>query len=221
MTAEINDPPNSRQRPRAGKKIIFIFPLLITLISASIWFNREVLLREAAEQWIVSDDVRPADAAAIFGGNVATRPFAAAEYYHRGLIPKILVANIRIGTAKTLDVLRSETAVTRDVLIKLGVPETDIETFGSDLSNTHEEAVALREWVIRNHAKSVIVPTEDFSSRRVRWAVINALAGTGTAVQVDALNHPAYRHSEWWKNHTGLISFQNEVMKYVYYRLKY
>jgi uncharacterized SAM-binding protein YcdF (DUF218 family) len=222
MTAEIIRLPDnvSRQRPQTGKRV-FTFSLLIAVISASVWFNREALLQQAAEQWIVSDNIGPADAVAILGGGLATRPFAAAEYYRRGLTQKILVANVALGKAETLGIFPSQTAITRGMLIKLGVPETVIETFGSELSNTYEEAAALREWVVRSHAKSVIVPTEVFSSRRVHWAVMNALAGTGTAVQIEALDHPAYKHNEWWKNHAALISFQNEVMKYVYYRFKY
>jgi uncharacterized SAM-binding protein YcdF (DUF218 family) len=222
MTVEISHFSDnaSRRRSRAWKKV-FTFSLLVAIISALAWFNREALLRQAAEQWIVSDNIGPADAVAILGGGLDTRPFAAAEYYRKGLTQRILVANVNLGKLERLGVLPSQSAITRGVLIKLGVPETVIETFGSELSNTYEETAALREWAVRNHAKSVIVPTDVFSSRRVRRAVMNALAGTGTAVQVDALDHLAYKHADWWKNPYGVISFQNEVIKYVYYRVKY
>jgi hypothetical protein len=39
------------------------------MIMASIWFNRQALLRYAAEQWIVSDNIRPADAVVVLGGD--------------------------------------------------------------------------------------------------------------------------------------------------------
>ena len=32
---------------------------------------------------------------------------------------------------------------------------------------------------------------------------------------------PNYTRSEWWKTEAGIIAFQNEIMKYLYYRLKY
>jgi hypothetical protein len=119
--------------------------LLISIIMASIWFNREALLRQAAEQWIVSDPIRPADAVAILRGGIDTRPFATAEYYRKGLSHKILIAEVKPGNAETLGALPSHAAVSRAVLIKLGVPAADIESFGTGLSNTYEEAVALRE----------------------------------------------------------------------------
>jgi uncharacterized SAM-binding protein YcdF (DUF218 family) len=222
MTSEVNSLPDnvSRQRFRTRRRV-FAFSLLIAVIGASIWFSREMLLRRAAEQWIVSDNIGAADAAVIFGGGLDTRPFAAAEYYRNGLVHKIVIANVRPSKVEALGILPSHAAINRDLLIKLGIPETVIETFGYQLSNTYEEAAALRGWVARSHAKSLIVPTDVFSSRRVRWVVTNALAGTGTAIQIDALDLPEYNRSNWWKTNLGLIAFQNEVMKYVYYRLKY
>jgi hypothetical protein len=152
MTAE------DRRTPSSRRKIAFPLFLLIGIISASIWFNREALLRLLAKQWIVSDNISPADAVVILGGGVDTRPFAAAEDYRNGLARKILVANVPLSKVVTLGVSPSHTDINRRVMIKLGVPESDIETFGTALSSTYDEAGALREWAIRTHARSVIVP---------------------------------------------------------------
>jgi hypothetical protein len=65
------------------------------------------------------------------------------------------------------------------------------------------------------------VPTEIFSSRRVRWVLNRELAGTGTQFEVPALEDPEYTSANWWKNEKGLVAFQNEVIKYVYYRIRY
>ena len=48
-----------------------------------------------------------------------------------------------------------------------------------------------------------------------------ALAGTGTAVQLQVLEEPDYGYADWWKTDKGLIAFQNEVIKYLYYRYRY
>jgi uncharacterized SAM-binding protein YcdF (DUF218 family) len=210
----------SRKRRPAGKAILAV-SLLIIALGALMRLNREALLRYAAEQWVVSDDIQPADAVLILGGGIDTRPFAAAEDYCNGLAHKILVTNVYPSRVEILGVLPSHAEINRRVLIKLGVPETDIETLGIPISNTYGESQALRDWVIRTHARSVIVPTEAFSSRRVRWTLTEALAGTGTSVQIQTLNYPAYSYVDWWKTDTGLIAFQNEVMKYLYYRFKY
>jgi uncharacterized SAM-binding protein YcdF (DUF218 family) len=220
MSVEINRPDTEPCRRRGARNKLITASVLI-LVSASIWLSREALLRYAAQLWIVSDDVGPADAVVVLGGGIETRPFAAAEDYRKGLTRKVLVSNVGLRKAETLGVLPSHVAINRGVLTRLGVPEADIENLGAGISTTYEEANALRDWAIRNHARSVIVPTEGFSSRRVRWIMTQALAGTGTAVQLQALAEPDYSYADWWKTDKGLIAFQNEVIKYLYYRYRY
>jgi uncharacterized SAM-binding protein YcdF (DUF218 family) len=195
--------------------------LLLVLAGIGSWHYRVCLLYGAANAWIISDSVEPSDAVAILGGGLEQRPFAAADYYRRGLVPKVLLASSRTSPSVKLGVSPSDLALNRAVLTKLGVPETAIETFGNELSSTFEESIALREWVERNRAMRIIVPTEVFSSRRVRWMLERALAGTGAQVRVPALESYEYRRDEWWRKEQGLIAFQNEFVKYAYYRFKY
>src|SRR5437660_431555 len=128
-------------------------PLAVLLLAGfgiGAWFAREPVLRGAANLWIVSDPVGPADALAIFGGGLEVRPFAAADYYRNGLVTKILLAAVRASPSEKLGASPSHVALNLAVLTKLGVPETAIESFGADLSNTYQEAMALREWAKRN-----------------------------------------------------------------------
>jgi uncharacterized SAM-binding protein YcdF (DUF218 family) len=210
-----------RSRPRATVlRIALAFAALTAALVTGAWLGREPLLREAADLWIVSDEPAHADAVAVFGGGLENRPFAAAEYYQRGLVGKILISGIGASRAERLGVLASHVEANRRVLLKLGVPDSAIETFGEHLTNTYEEAVALRDWAERNGAHSVIVPTEIFSSRRVRWMLRRAFKDTAE-VRVIALEPLDYRRDDWWKHEGGLIGFQNEMIKYLYYRLKY
>jgi len=209
-----------RQPVRTAKRILLCI-LLLAILTIVIWSGRETLLRGAAELWIVSDPVAPADAVAVLGGGLSVRPFAAAKYYQKGLVKKILVANVHHDEAETRGIVPSHTDLNRNALINLGVPETAIEIIGRDVSNTYQEVVALREWAVRTHSHSIIVPTEIFSSRRVRWILEHAFRDTGVKIQVPAFDSPEYNRDEWWRNEQGLVIFQNEVIKYVYYRFKY
>jgi uncharacterized SAM-binding protein YcdF (DUF218 family) len=182
---------------------------------------RVEVLQGAAQAWIVCDPIEPADAVAVLGGGIDTRPFAAAKYYHQGLVPKILVSSARTSPSERLGVSTSQTELNRAVLLRLGVPETSIEIFGHELSSTFEESVALREWAERAHVTRIIVPTETFSSRRVKWTMQHSFALTKIRVRVLALEPWEYSRYQWWRREGGLISFQNEVLKYIYYRLKY
>jgi hypothetical protein len=47
-------------------------------------------------------------------------------------------------------------------------------------------------------------------------------AGTGVRIEVPSFDPPRlYTRAEWWKTEDGVLAFQNEVLKYLYYRLKY
>jgi uncharacterized SAM-binding protein YcdF (DUF218 family) len=194
---------------------------LVLALAGLAWSGRESWLRELAHLWIVTDEITPADATVVLGGGLSIRPMAAAEFYRNGMVRKVLVANVGLDQSEALGAVPSHFSLIQGALLKFGVPETAIESFGHEVRNTHEEVVALREWAVRGHFHSVLVPTEAFSSRRVRWMLEHELSGVGIRVEVAAFDPSDYDRDYWWRSEQGLLNFQNEVIKYVYYRLKY
>ncbi len=185
------------------------------------WEAREPILRRVGAWWVISGELTHADAIVVLGGGIDVRPFAAADLYMRGFASKILVANVRMGRAESLGLVASHTQLNRDVLLKLGIPATAIVAFGEGVSSTHEEAEALREWAVGSQAKRIIIPTELFAARRTQWVFERELAPIGIHVMVLALPPPEYTLADWWHHRYGLIDFNNEVLKYLYYRAKY
>jgi uncharacterized SAM-binding protein YcdF (DUF218 family) len=195
--------------------------LLLTVVTVGMWLEREFLLRSAADLWIVSDLViTRADAVAVLGGGLETRPFAAAELYQKGLVAKILVSQVPDGRATRIGAVPGHSELNRNVLRKLGVPDAAIEMFGEANGNTRDEAIALREWADHHHASAIVIPTEIFSARRVRWIFNHEFAESSARFKIMAVP-VGYTREDWWKSEAGLIAFQNEIMKYLYYRLKY
>jgi uncharacterized SAM-binding protein YcdF (DUF218 family) len=198
--------PRHNCRPRRSSRwrsLLAVFAVL-TVLGIGAWSSREWLLRSAADRWIVSDPLGPADAVAVFGGGVADRPFAAAQYYRQGWVTKILV----------------DEPDSKAVLLKLGVPESAIETFGHALDNTHQEALALRAWAERNNLHSIIVPTEIFSTRRVRW-MLHRVFPPDFVIRIAALDPSVYSRADWWKGNHGTSAFEIESLKYLYYIVRY
>jgi uncharacterized SAM-binding protein YcdF (DUF218 family) len=193
---------------------------VITAVGVVGWVERTRLLQWVADLWIVSDELAPADAVAVFGGGIEDRPFAAAEYYRRGLAKRVLLSNVHIGPAEHIGAMPTQVTATREILFKLGVPETAVEVFGNELSNTHDEVLALHAWVQRTGTRSIIVPTEIFPARRVRW-MLHHIFSEDIAIHVVALDLPLYRRDDWWEHEEGIVSLQNEILKYVYYRFRY
>jgi uncharacterized SAM-binding protein YcdF (DUF218 family) len=185
------------------------------------WEERERIFQDIGARWVVSDELAHADAIVVLGGSIDVRPFAAADLYQRGFADKILVANVQLSRAEVLGFVPSHTELNRSVLLQLGIPVPAVATFGEDVSSTHQEAAAVREWALSSHAKRIIVPTEIFAARRTRWIFKRELAPIGVEVIVHALPPRDYTLADWWRHRYGLIDFNNELIKYLYYRARY
>jgi hypothetical protein len=69
--------------------VVLVIALFVLLGCA--WVAGPSILLGAAELWSVSDPIEDADAVAVLGGGVTTRPFAAAELYKAGKVKTILL----------------------------------------------------------------------------------------------------------------------------------
>jgi uncharacterized SAM-binding protein YcdF (DUF218 family) len=189
--------------------------LLLTVLGAGVWLERVALLQGAADFWVVSDPITPADAVVVLGGGYDVRPVVAAALYEKGLVRKVLVSQAAgdIGT--------SDTALNVKILRKLGVPGKSIELFGKGSQNTEDEAVALKGWTKQHPTFALIIPAEVFFARRARWVFQHEFAGTGIRIEVPSFDPPhAYSRARWWKS-GGWRVFPSEVIKYFYYRVRY
>jgi uncharacterized SAM-binding protein YcdF (DUF218 family) len=200
----------------------FAIVLVVATLCAGGWIEREALLRGSADLWIVSDPITPADAVVVLGGGLDVRPFVAADLYEKGLVKKVLLSQVENRPPVVIGALTGHTEENRKVLLKLGVPASAIETFGNANKDTWEEAVALKGWADRNVVSALIIPTEIFAARRVRWIFRREFAETSVHIEVPSFDPPShYTRANWWRTEFGMITFQNEVLKYLYYRLKY
>lgn len=203
------------------KRLLFIFGTLLCIAAISSWVFRANLLVGAANLWIVNEPVTKADAIYVLGGGAETRPFEAARLFREGFAPRILLSSTRIRRYQKVGLQPPEAEIIRSILLKEGVPETAITAIGEGNANTRDEAVALAMWCNENHAKSVIIPTDLFHTHRVAWLFRKALQPLDANIQVTACEPPEYSSSNWWQHEEGIIAFQNEIMKYLYYRVRY
>jgi hypothetical protein len=194
--------------------------LVLAGLLALAWLKREQLLRGAADLWIVSDEVTSADAVAVLGGGLDVRPFAAATLYKKGLVKRVLISQVADGQAAEINAIPGHTEANRQVLLRLGVPASAIETFGTANKSSYDEALALRDWVEHHRASAIIIPAEIFTARRVRW-IFHQVVRSNVRVEVPVFKQAEYTATNWWKSNEGIVAFQNEIMKYIFYRLKY
>jgi hypothetical protein len=117
--------------------------------------------------------------------------------------------------------LPRDTEFNRNILLQMGVPAAAIELFGAGNRNTADEAFALKEWAEQNEPSVLILPTEIFTARRVRWIFNHEFSRSGVRIEVPSFEPKSYTRADWWTTTHGLSAFGSEVLKYGYYRLKY
>jgi uncharacterized SAM-binding protein YcdF (DUF218 family) len=191
------------------------------VLAAMAYWSRTFLLTEMAKAWVVNEPVAKADAIVVLGGGVDTRPFAAAKLYNAGVAPVILYMNVKLTPADKMGLAISEKDETQNILLSNSVPESAIQAIGTNVASTYDESRAVRAWDLRRGAKSILIVTDFFHTRRARWIFEKELKETGVQVHVQGVATLEYGIADWWKHEDGVIAFQNEIMKYIYYRFVY
>jgi uncharacterized SAM-binding protein YcdF (DUF218 family) len=176
------------------------------------WIKSPTILDRAGRIWTVSDQIEPADAAVVLGGGTDIRPDAAAQLYKSGRVGRIMVAGAGSAEQHNPDL---------DKLLRLGIPATAIIEFGNAPASTYDEARSLAHWAKQSRVHRIIVPTEIFPSRRVQWILRRELGAVGVRVMIATFATKSYDLNNWWQDKEGLRTFKNEVIKYVYYRVRY
>ena len=182
---------------------------------------RAPLLTSLARTWVVDEQVTSADAIVILGGGPENRPFAAARLFHAGVAPLILYMDVKPGPAEALGVVPTEEEQTRRILLSNSVPESAMCMIGTNVASTYDESCAVRKWAKQTGAKSIVITTDLFHTRRARWIFRKELRDTNLKISLAAVESRYYGVTNWWQQEQGVIDFQNEIIKSVYYRLKY
>jgi uncharacterized SAM-binding protein YcdF (DUF218 family) len=185
------------------------------------WFFRAPLLTGLARAWVVNEPAIHADAIVILGGGLESRPFAAASLFHQGVVPRILFMDVKLEPAQAMGMMPSEKEVTRQILLGRDVPASALLAIGTNVASTYDESRAVRAWVRQTGATSIIICTDLFHTRRARWIFRHELRDTPVKIYVVPVDPVDYHLENWWRNEEGLIQFQNELVKSVYYWFKY
>jgi uncharacterized SAM-binding protein YcdF (DUF218 family) len=205
----------SRLRQAAIALLIFLG------LAMAAYVFRKPLLTGYANWWVINEPVQKADAILVLGGGLQYRTFAAANLYHAGAAPRILISSAEPSPTDELGLTIKESDLMRQVLLKQRVPASAISMIGSNVTSTVEETLALRAWALTNHAKRVLIPTEQPYTRRTQYIFRKNRAGSGAEPVIAAIIPRKYQTTNWWGSEEGLIAYQNEFLKYLLYRWKY
>ena len=166
-----------------------------------------------------------ADAIFVLAGTVAERPLEAADLFEEGYAPRVLVTRDTTEPAVIIAGTRGATLpqryeLNREVLLKLGVPETALIVPDRVHDNTASEAETLREVAVRSGWRRVIVVSSAYHLRRVAIASRRQLRGTGIEVVLRATRYDPAVPDRWWTRRSDIRWVVSEVPKVVAYWLR-
>jgi len=182
----------------------------------------------AARSLIVSAELRRADAIVVLSGSAAylERTRKAAELYHAGYAPRIILTNDNQSGGWSTAEQRNPLFVERahKELKRAGIPADKIETLTQTVSSTRDESVLLRNYAEAHDLNSLLVVTSAYHSRRALWTLRRVFAMSG--IEIGLIPSPAGNEqtpapATWWLHLTGWSTVAGEYLKIIYYQFKY
>lgn len=149
------------------------------------------------------DPLRQADAIAVLAGTRMDRALEAADLYHSGYAPRIVLTREKEERSYAVLAgrgvpLEADEDVTFDVLQKLGVPAQAIVVPKTIHDNTAQEAQTLRQLAVNSHWRTLIVVTSKYHLRRAGFALRRELKDTGTEVVMHGTRYDEVNPDRWW-----------------------
>ncbi|MGD0877492.1 MAG: YdcF family protein [Anaerolineales bacterium] len=213
---------NARKAKHTLRNVLSAGAVLLLLVILAFAFRSQILTG-VADYLIVNDRLQPADVIVLLNSEVNTRPFRASELYKQGLAPVILIARSQSTPTVELGLVPNDTDISVSVMEKLGVPAENIIVlpFPGGVTSTMDEASAVRQYVAAHQTHSILLVTSAFHTRRARRTFEKVLVGLPVKLEMVAVPYAGFDQTNWWKNENGLITLNNEYIKWFYYLFKY
>jgi len=209
---------NPRKRRWNSRKVIKWLLILTVAWSMLAWLGARAL--------IVSAPLASADAIVVLSGSSAypERTQKAAELYRDGRAPLVLLTDDHTRGGWSSAQQRNPFFVERatEELIKGGVPAEKINIVPGVASNTRYETSLIKEYALNHGMHSILVVTSTYHSRRALRSLRQVFAGTEVVIGLEPATRPLTPSPVfWWLQPEGWRTVGVEVVKLIYYWLKY
>ena len=224
----LQDPkPIEPERNRMGKAwvlkwLFFLLAVFYVILS----YYRVPILTGLGSYLIVEHPPQKSDLiVGLAGGNV-DRGLAVADAYGKGLAPLVFVAKEvppdgyellkerGVNYPESVDLMRM-------LLEGLGVPRSAFLTSDRPSKSTFEEANLVKDVVIRDGYRSLILITSPHHSRRAWLTFKKVLEENDVRLLMIPSPYSDYNPADWWKKRKYFREVIFEYQKLIYYRLKY
>jgi len=189
-------------------KKIFLVPAIVSLAAFSVWAMQVRSSVLAANRPVVA-----ADALVLLAGGKVERVHEAVRLYKSGTAHKILITNDGVLTRWSKKDQRNpyNVELSREELVKLGIPAADLVLLPYVKSGTIYDALVTKKYMATACIKKIAIVTSDYHSGRALWAFRRVMGGDPSDINVVPVRSVA----------AGLRHKLFEVIKFDYYLIRY
>ena len=182
------------------------------------------ILRGIADFLIVEDSLEHAAAIVALAGQVPFREIEAAKLYHAGMAPQVVIVrggpNAESQALRDLGIrTRGGWELSREVLIRQGVPASAIVILTSKAGGTLEELQAVYSAMTSKDAPIILV-TSKYHTRRTRLTWQHVTAGKSQPIVHAATGDP-FDPNHWWQRRSFALSVIHEYLGLINYYTRF
>ena len=197
--------------------------LLYLLGALLLW---ELLAWSAATFLVTRSELATADVLVLLSGaqDYGERALHAAELWHEGRAPRIMVTNDGTRGPWSSVAQRNPFFYEKSVyeLDDNGVPKASIYVLPNEVSSTYDEAKEIRAYAEANGIRSILVVTSAYHSRRALWTYHRVFRDSNITIGVSpARSLQIKTPALWWLTVAGWKTVPIECVKLGYYWIHY
>jgi uncharacterized SAM-binding protein YcdF (DUF218 family) len=211
------------QKPvgRRGRRLRRLLLVAFVVSLVLLYVGRNRALPALARFLDVSESAQKTDYVMVLGGDVQSRPFAAAAFLHVGLARKALVDKIKADGDSLDGIVADEQKMIRAVLVAQGAAPDAVVMLNRECASTFDEACSLAEFLESEPQSTVTVMTSCYHTRRVRMIFCKILGERAARVRFMGAPTDGFNESNWWCFESGLLAYLNEYFKLAFYLVRY
>jgi len=205
----------------ANKALSLVLGVAVVVFLALAVLGWRPLMQSAVDWLDVGTTPVPCDFVMVLGGGPTTRPLVAAAMVRLGLARTVLVPHMRRPRAGEEVFLPPEDQITREVLLRRGVPADRVRIVGQECEHTEAEARALKECLDREPKATAAVVTDAFHTRRARWIFRRVMGADAERLRFVSAPTDDFSPTSWWRTEEGIRAVLYEYLKVVAYVFYY
>lgn len=156
-----------------------------------------------ATSWLYDPEPPVAsDLLVILGGGSEERLLTGLDLYRAGLAPMILITDGAGFPDTEMEHLEEQ-----------GVPARSLVAPLRPATSTYEDALTIRQVVLRKSLNSILVVTSPYHCRRARLILHRVVGGLGVRITVTPSVSLYMDMEHWWRSHQGWITVSAEFPK--------